>query len=123
DGRVFQDVAMVTGDTVSVTGLAEPEEVRAIVVTDGFLPMLGATPALGRLFSKQDDSPAGAETVILTAGYWRTRLGGDPAVIGRRVLLDGTAREIIGVLPDSFRFLDQKPALILPLRIDRAKVH
>jgi putative ABC transport system permease protein len=122
DGRVFQDVAMVTGDTVSLTGLAEPEEVRCIVVTDGFLPMLGATPTLGRLFSKQDDSPAGAETVILTAGYWRTRFGGDPAVIGRRVLLDGRAREIIGVLPDSFRFLDPKPSLVLPLRIDREKV-
>src|SRR5882672_3826799 len=109
DGRVFQDVAMWTGNTVSVTGLAEPEEVRAIVVTDGLLPMLGATPALGRLFSKEDDSPVGAETVILTAGYWRTRFGGDPATLGRRVLLDGRAREIIGVLPDSFRFLDRKP--------------
>ncbi|MGZ7033327.1 MAG: ABC transporter permease, partial [Thermoanaerobaculia bacterium] len=123
DGRVFQDVAMMTGDTVSVTGLAEPEEVRCIVVTDGFLPMLGATPALGRLFSKQDDSPGGAETVILTGGYWHTRFGGDPSAIGRRILLDGRAREIIGVLPDSFRFLDPKPSMILPLRIDREKVH
>jgi putative ABC transport system permease protein len=122
DGRVFQDVAMWTGDTVSVTGLAEPEEVRCIVVTDGLLPMLGTTPALGRLFSKQDDSPSGGETVILTAGYWRARFGGDPSAIGRRVLLDGRAREIIGVLPDSFRFLDQKPSLILPLRLDREKV-
>ena len=52
DGRVFQDVAMWTGDTESVTGLAEPEEVRSLVVTDGLLPMLGATPALGRLISK-----------------------------------------------------------------------
>jgi putative ABC transport system permease protein len=123
DGRVFQDVAMWTGDTVSVTGLAEPEEVRGIVVTDGLLPMLGATPALGRLFSKQDDSVGGAETVILTAGYWRTRFGGDASAIGRRVLLDGRAREIIGVLPDSFRFLDEKPSLILPMRLDREKVH
>ncbi len=123
DGRVFQDVALWTGDTVSVTGLAEPEEVRCIVVTDGLLPMLGAAPALGRLFSKQDDSPGGAETVILTAGYWRARLGGDPSAIGRRILLDGRARDIIGVLPDSFRFLDQKPSLVLPLRLDRQKVY
>src|SRR5471032_1021623 len=79
DGRVFQDVAMWSGDTVSVTGLGEPEEVRAIDVTDGLLPMLGATPAVGRLFTKRDDSPAGEETVILTAGYWRSRFGADPS--------------------------------------------
>ena len=69
DGRVFQDVAMWTGDTESVTGLAEPEEVRSIIVTEGLLPMLGATPALGRLFSKQDDSPGSPETMILAAGW------------------------------------------------------
>jgi predicted permease len=123
DGRVFQDVAMWTGDTVSVTGIAEPEEVRAVDVTDGMLPMFGATPALGRLFTKQDDSPGAADTVILMAGYWRSRFGADPSAVGRRIMLDGKAREIIGVLPDSFRFLDQKPSLILPLQFDRADTH
>jgi len=121
DGRVFRDVALVSGDTVSVTGLAEPEEVAAIDVTEDFLPMLGATPALGRLFTKEDVSPKSAETVILTAGYWRSRFGSDPSVIGRRVLLDGRARDIIGVLSDSFRFLDPKPELVLPLRLNREK--
>src|ERR1051326_3645532 len=48
-GRVFQDVALWTTNTVTVTGLAEPEEVRAILVSDGVLPMLGATPVVGRL--------------------------------------------------------------------------
>ena len=123
DGRVFQDVAMWTGDTVSVTGLAEPEEVRAVDVTDGLLPMLGAIPSLGRLFTKQDDSPGAADTVILMAGYWRSRFGADPSAVGRRILLDGKAREIIGVLPESFRFLDQKPSMILPLQFDRAQTH
>jgi putative ABC transport system permease protein len=122
DGRVFQDVALVTLGTVGVTGLAEPEEVRAINVTENFLPMLGAAPAIGRLFTKEDDSPKGAETVVLTAGYWRSRFGSDPSAVGRRMLLDGRPREIVGVLPDSFRFLDPKPALVLPLRLDREKV-
>ena len=121
EGRVFRDVALVSGDTVSVTGLAEPEEVAAIDVTEDFLPMLGATPALGRLFTKEDVSPKSAETVVLTAGYWRSRFGGDSSVIGRRVLLDGRARDIIGVLSDSFRFLDPKPELVLPLRLNREK--
>jgi len=122
EGRVFRDVGMWQGDTVSVTGLAEPEEVRAADVTQGLLPMLGATPALGRLFTVDDDSPRSAETVILTAGYWRTRFGADPSAVGKRILLDGRARDIIGVLPDTFRFPDAKAALILPLRLDRNKV-
>ena len=59
DSRVFQDVGMWTDDSLSVTGLAEPEQVLCMDVTDGLLPLLGATPALGRLFTKADDSPAG----------------------------------------------------------------
>jgi putative ABC transport system permease protein len=121
-GRVFQDVGLWQGDTESITGVAEPEEVQSLIATEGLLPMLGATPALGRLFTKQDDSPGAPDTMILTAGYWRARFGGDPSVIGRRVLVNGRAREVIGVLAESFRFLDRKPALVLPMRLDRAKV-
>jgi putative ABC transport system permease protein len=122
DGRVFEDVAMWSASTSSVTGLAEPEDVQTVVVTNGLLPMLGAAPALGRIFTKQDDSPGSEGTVILTAGYWRSRFGGDPSAIGRRIMLDSRPREIIGVLPDSFRFMDRKPALILPMRLNRDQV-
>src|SRR4249919_3728437 len=121
DGRLFQDVALWTSDTESVTGLAEPEEVPSLAVTDGLLPMLGATPALGRLISKTDDTPGSAEVMVLSAGYWHTRFGSDPSVIGRRVMVNGKPREIVGVLPDTFSFLDKKPSLILPLRLDRSK--
>jgi len=121
DSRAFQDIGLWTTDTVTVTGLAEPEEVRCALVTDGVLPLLGATPAVGRLFTRHDDSPASDQTVVLTAGYWRARFGGDPSAVGRRLLLDGRPREIIGVLPDSFRFLDKKASLVLPLRLERDK--
>ena len=122
EGRLFQDVAMWTGDTESVTGVGEPEEVRSIIVTDGLLPMLGATPALGRLLSKHDDTPGADDTMMLAGGYWRTRFGADPTAIGRRIMVNGKPREIVGVLPDSFQFFDQKPSLILPMRLDREKV-
>jgi len=121
-GRIFQDVGMWQDDSLSVTGLAEPEQVVAMDVTDGLLPLLGAQPALGRLFTRRDDSPEGEATVVLMAPYWHTRFGSDPSVIGRRLMLDGKAHEIIGVLPDSFTFLDEKPSVIIPLAIDRAKV-
>jgi predicted permease len=122
DGRVFQDVALWSSGTVSVTGLAQPEEVPALFTTDGLLPMLGVQPMLGRVFTRADDAPGGGETVVLTAGYWRTKLGADRSAVGRTVILDGKPREIIGVLPDTFRFLDRDVSLIVPFRLDRAKV-
>ena len=119
---MFQDVGMWNVGTMSVTGLAQPEEVPTLFVTDAILPMLGAQPMLGRLISKTDDAPGGPETVMLSAGYWRSKFGGDPSAVGRTLMLDSRPHQIIGVLPDSFRFLDRKISLVIPFRIDRSKV-
>jgi len=122
--KTFQDIGLYTGDSVSVTGVAEPEQVPALRVTDGTLPLLGIPPMLGRTFTKQDDSPGAPETVILTNGYWRRKFGGEPSVIGRTVIVDGKNRQIIGVMPQRFHFLDQDdPAVIFPFQFDRNKVH
>jgi predicted permease len=122
EGRAFQDVGLWSTGTVSVTGLAEPEEVRTLFVTDGILPMLGVQPKLGRLFSRADDAPGSPETVVLTSGYWRSKFGADRSAIGRTLMLDSRPREIIGVLPDTFRFLDRNVSLVVPYRFDRSKV-
>jgi len=121
--RSFEDVGLWVNDTASVTGRAEPEEVVCIAVTDGILPLLGARPALGRVFTREDDSPGGAETVVLSHGYWQTKFGGDAGAIGQSLIVDGRPREIIGVLPESFRFLDRKPAFFKPMRLDPAKIY
>jgi len=122
-GHSFQDIGLVAGDSVSITGIAEPEQVRALDVTDGTLPILGVQPVLGRTFTRKDDSPDSPETVMLTYGYWRHKFGGDPSAVGRTILVDGKQREIIGVLPQNFQFFDQdQPALIVPFRFDRAKL-
>jgi putative ABC transport system permease protein len=122
EGRVFQDVGLYSTGTVSITGRAEPEEVPALFVTDGVLSILGAQPMLGRLFSRADDTPAAPETVVLTAGYWRSKFSSDSAVVGKTLMVDSRPREIIGVLPDSFRFLDRTVSLVAPYRFDRSKV-
>jgi putative ABC transport system permease protein len=122
--RTFTDIGLYAGDSVSVTGIAEPEQVTALLVTDATLPLLGAHPMLGRGFTKQDDSPGAPETVILTYGFWRRRFGGDPSVVGRTLFVDGRSRQIIGVLPQEFHFLDwQDPAVIMPFGFDRNKTH
>ena len=121
ENRAFQDIGLYTGDTVSLTGTGEPEQVRAVDVTDGVIPILGIHPMLGRSFTRKDDSPGSPDTVMLTYGFWRRRFSGSPGIIGRRIMIDGKAREVIGVMPRTFRFLDMDPAIILPFQLDRNK--
>ncbi|HWE85591.1 MAG TPA: ABC transporter permease [Terracidiphilus sp.] len=120
-GTAFQDIGAYNNDSYAVTGMGQPDKVPALDVTDGTLPLLGVKPALGRLFSRQDDSPSGPQTAILSYGYWQRRFGGSESVIGNTITIDGAAHEIIGVLPRSFQFLDQKAELYLPMRLDRSK--
>ena len=122
ENRSFEDIGVWQRSSVSVTGVGEPEQIRAVSVTEGVLPVLGVQPALGRGFTRQDDTPGSPETVILMYGYWQRRFGGDRGVLGRRIVMDGKAREVIGVMPENFRFLDVKRDVILPLQFDRGKV-
>ncbi len=118
----LQDIGVYDGDSLNVTGAGEPEHVRGLDVTDGTLPILGAAPALGRLFTRKDDSPDAPQTVLLSYGYWQQKFGGASSVIGRSITVDGKPREIIGVLPKGFHFLDEEDAaLILPFQWDRSK--
>ena len=120
----FQEIGLFQGDSVSITGTAEPEQVDALDVTDGMLPLLGVQPLLGRTFTKADDSPGAPETAVLTYGYWRRKFGGDPSIVGKTIIADGKQRQIIGVLPQHFHFLDRSdPAIILPFRFDRNKTN
>ena len=122
ENRTFQQFGIWIGNSVSVTGLAAPEQVRGLDVTSGTLCALGVQPILGRWFTLKDENPGSPETVILTYGYWQRKFGGEASVIGRRIVADGKAREIIGVMPQAFRFLDEKPDLIFPFQFERAKV-
>ena len=118
----LQDIGAYSGDSLNVTGAGQPEHVRGLDVTDGALPILGVAPALGRLFTRKDDSAGAPQTVLLSYGYWQKKFGGASSVIGRSITVDGKPREIIGVLPRGFHFLDQQDAaLIVPYQWDRSK--
>ena len=120
--KTLEDIGAYTGDGLNITGVGQPEHVGGLDVTDGTLPLLGAKPVLGRLFTRRDDQPDSPKTVILSYGYWQRRFGGSSSVIGRPITVDGTAREIIGVLPRGFQFLDYSEAdVVLPMRWDRSK--
>lgn len=118
----LQDIGAYDGDSLDVTGAGKPEHVPGLDVTDGTLPILGVAPVVGRLFSRKDDSAGAPQTVVLSYGYWQRKFGGAPSVIGRSITVDGKPREIIGVLPQGFQFLDQPDvALFLPFQWDRNK--
>lgn len=120
--RVFEDIGMYEGDSVSVTGQGNPEQVHALDVTDGVLPILGVTPMLGRWFSRPDVQPGSPDTVMVDYGYWQRRFGGDRSIVGRAIRVDGKQRQVIGVMPKEFRFLDgEQPALFIPFQFDRNK--
>ena len=116
--RTFQSMGIWTSQTANVTGVAEPEEVRTELVSDGVLETLEVPPLLGRWFSQSDQDPRGARNVMLSYGYWQRRFGGDHNVIGRTIEVDSQPREIVGVMPRGFRMVDQDFDLLIPLALD-----
>src|SRR6476661_6166087 len=121
-GQSFQDIGVYQGDSLSVTGTGEPEQVPVLDVTEAVLPMLGIQPLMGRWFSHADDSPGSADTAILSYGYWRSKFGGDPAIVGKTIITDGVSRQIIGALAERFSFLDRNDIWIfIPMKFDRGK--
>jgi predicted permease len=120
NGRVFEDVGLSTVGRVSLMRNGAPEQVQALRVTDGLLPLLRVQPALGRLFQKEDDVPDAPLRVLLTWGGWQRTFGGDKNVVGRSLVIDTRPHEIIGVLPASFKYLNANPEVILPFRLNRA---
>jgi predicted permease len=116
--RTYLEFGVWNNGAASVTGMGDPEQVPTLGVTQGILPALGVQPFLGRWFSPADDTPGTPETVMLTYGYWQRRLGGDRTVIGRAITIDSRPREVIGVMPQNFRFFNSDPDMILPLRFE-----
>ena len=120
--RTFQTLGVWTNGSANVTGLAEPEQVRTVAVSDGVLQVLGVPPVAGRWLSAADQAPRGRETVMLSYGYWQRRFGGDRSVIGRNISVDSRPREIVGVMPQGFRLVNAEFDLIVPLAFDRGKL-
>jgi predicted permease len=120
--RTFQSLGVWRRGTASVTGLAEPEQVRVVYVSDGVLETLEVPPIAGRWLSPADQLPRGAPTVMLSYGFWQRRFGGQSSAVGRNIIVDSRAREIVGVMPQGFRILNADADLIVPLAFDRSNL-
>jgi len=101
--QVFSDVAMWRKRAApAVFDGTWPERVNVASVSEGFLGVFGVAPALGRGIVADDVREGAPAVALLGYGFWRSRFGGDPAVIGRTIRLDDKAATIVGVLPASF---------------------
>jgi len=106
-----------SGPGLNLSGGAMPEQVKAIHVTAEFFPVFDAGTMLGRVVGADEDRPGGPRLAVMTNGLWVRRFGGDPAIVGRAIVLDGEPYTVIGVLRASFR--SYPPAdLYLPLQAD-----
>ena len=103
DNRTFESIAAYRWADGSISGVGEPEEVKAQRVSATFFPILGVKPILGRNFSAEEDRRGANPTVIISEGLWKRKFGADPNVIGKRLIVAGTGRTIVGVVPSSFR--------------------
>ena len=119
--RTFQSIGIWVAGTANVTGLAEPEQVRTVIVSDGVLQALDVAPAAGRWLLPQDQVPRTHEVAILGYGYWQRRFGGDRSVIGRNIQVDSRPREIVGIMPRGFQLVHANFDVMLPLALDRGK--
>jgi putative ABC transport system permease protein len=122
DSQTFREFGAWSNGGVTITGQSEPEQVRSVWVTDGTLQALGVPPALGRWFSREDDTPGSPDTVMLMPGYWQRRFGGDRGVVGGTLTIDSKPHNVIGIMPEGFQFLDVEADVLLPRRFDRNRV-
>ena len=98
----FEQVAIVFGISENLTGDGDPERVSVRRVSSNLLPMLGARPLHGRLFTAEEDTAPPAKTAMLTHGMWVRRYGSDPNIVGKSLILNGNTYEIVGVLSADF---------------------
>ncbi|HSJ13472.1 MAG TPA: ABC transporter permease [Longimicrobiales bacterium] len=98
--RTLAGLGAMSAGAVTLIGGSEPERVSALAVTPDLPGVLGVTPLLGRTFVTGEGAAGGPKAALLGESYWRRRFGADPAVLGRRVVLDGEPATIVGVLPD-----------------------
>ena len=115
--RTFDAVGLWDWDSspVTVTGTSEPESVRSVEVTHEVLAILGAAPTLGRSFTQYDDQPGSAPTTVISHAYWQRHFGGRNP-LDDTLVVDGIPRQVIGVLPESFRFFDYPADIFYPLQ-------
>ncbi len=97
-GSVLEDISLLDGRELNLTGAGEPERVSGLGMSASGLKILRAQPILGRGFAADEDQPGKDQVVVLGHGFWQRRFGGDASVVGRTIQLNDQNHTVIGVL-------------------------
>jgi putative ABC transport system permease protein len=104
ENHIFEDVAAYQVLTVNWTGIEKPEQLDAAQVTPSFFRVMGAQPLMGRSLASEEQGEKPPAVVVLSHALWRSRMGGDPHVVGRTITLDRMPNTVIGVMPQGFDY-------------------
>lgn len=114
---VFERLVASRRGALNLTGTGDPERLRVMNVTEGFVAMLGIQPQLGRGFLPEENQPGNSNVVLLSHGLWMRRFGSDPNIINQTISLDGQSHTVVGVMPATFHFLDRETELWTPIAL------
>jgi putative ABC transport system permease protein len=109
-----------TSQKVPLVGEGAPVQVNAGVMSRSAFDVLAVAPERGRLFTKEEDAPGGEKVIILSHDLWKSRFGGDPSIIGKSIDVNGSKRNVIGIMPASFDFPAPDIDLWVPYQLDPA---
>jgi putative ABC transport system permease protein len=101
--HVFEDVGAYSTAPADMSGRGEPSRVIVTLADTSVLRILRVSPVIGRLFTEEEEAP-GHDVVLLEYGFWQSKYGGDPNVLGQKVLLLRKPYTVIGVMPPNFQF-------------------
>jgi predicted permease len=117
--QVFAAMALYgqSGPGMNLGSDGRHEQVKVLSVSHGFFQVFGASPIQGRVFTPGEDVPNGPDLAVMSFHFWQRRFNGDPALVGRAILLNGVPYTVIGILPKGFES-DPAADLWLPMRAD-----
>jgi putative ABC transport system permease protein len=104
ENRSFERMAAVQTWDASLGQVADPEQLDGYAVSPQFFSLLGMQPAIGRMFSSEEEQPGRDQVVVLSHGFWEQRFSSDPGVVGKNLSLNGRPYTVVGVMPAEFDY-------------------
>jgi putative ABC transport system permease protein len=101
--RTLEDAAGWSLGEATLTGHGDAVRIRGAAVTGNTFDVLGASPLLGRTFTTQEDRPGGAKVLVISHALWRAQYGADPGLVGRSIVMNGDAYQVVGIMGPEFR--------------------
>ncbi len=115
DNQTFSSLAVYRNQDYNFTGAGEGERLSGYMISVDFFSTLGVKPVVGRTFRSDDDLVGASPVVILGGGLWQRKFGSAPDIVGKSLVLNGTAYTIVGVVPATFTFYGHDRDVFTPI--------